>query len=505
MRFTPAEAAAFLNGEMGLYLAAEEVAALESRTEGWIAGLQLAALSMQGHQNVSGFIQAFTGNHRYIVDYLVEEVLLRQPVATRNFLLQTSILDRLNGPLCDAVTGQQEGSARLEALERGNFFIAPLDDRRHWYRYHHLFAEVLQAHLMAEQPDLVALLHRRASEWYEQHDSAADAIRHALAAQDFARAADLIERALPTMLQSRQEAMVLGWLKGLPDEVLRFRPVLSVGYVGTLMVSGEFEGIEERLRAAERWLTPLPSAEVVIIDEEEFRRLPGLIALYRAGLALARSNVPDTVRYAQQVLDLVPEEDHLMRGRAAAILGLAYWTSGDLEAAHRMYAEGMAHLQTVGSVSDAVGGAVTLAEIRITQGRPREAMRTYERGLQLATAQGIPVLRGAADMHVGMSELLRECNDLPAAMRHLLKSKELGEPLGLPKNPHRSRIAMARIREAEGDLDGALDLLDEAERLYRGDFSPNVRPVAALKARVWLAQGRVAEALGVGAGAGPLR
>ena len=220
LRFTPSEAAEFLNQVMGLSLSAEDIAALEDRTEGWIAGLQLAALSMQGHQDVPGFIRAFAGDHRYIVDYLVEEVLQRQPEPVRSFLLQTSILDRLNGPLCDAVTGQEEGNARLEALERGNFFVVPLDDKRHWYRYHHLFAEVLSAHLLAEQPDQVSTLHRRASEWYEQHGSAADAIRHALAAYDFARAADLVELAVPAMRRSRQEATLLGWLKALPDELV---------------------------------------------------------------------------------------------------------------------------------------------------------------------------------------------------------------------------------------------------------------------------------------------
>src|SRR6266700_5114176 len=220
LRFTPSEAAEFLNQVMGLNLSAQDIAALEDRTEGWIVGLQLAALSMQGHQDVPGFIRAFAGDHRYIVDYLVAEVLQRQPESVRSFLLQTSILDRLHGPLCDAVTGQEEGNARLEALERGNFFVVPLDDQRHWYRYHHLFAEVLSAHLMAEQPDQISTLHRRASEWYEQHGSAADAIRHALAAFDFERAAHLIEPAVPAMRRIRQEATVLGWLKVLPDELV---------------------------------------------------------------------------------------------------------------------------------------------------------------------------------------------------------------------------------------------------------------------------------------------
>src|SRR6266566_1796928 len=311
LRFTASEAAEFLNQVMGLNLSAEDIAALEDRTEGWIAGLQLAALSMQGHQDVPGFIRAFAGDHRYIVDYLVEEVLQRQPEPVNSFLLQTAILDRLHGPLCDAVTGQEEGNARLEALERGNFFVVPLDDQRHWYRYHHLFAEVLSAHLLAEQPDQVSTLHRRASAWYERHGSAADAIRHALAAEDFVRAADLVELAVPAMLRSRQEATLLGWLKALPDELVYLRPVLSVGYAGALLVSGEFEGVEARLQNAERWLdttadrTELalaPPAEMVVVDEVEFRRLPGSIAVYRAGSAQALGDAANTMKYARLAL-----------------------------------------------------------------------------------------------------------------------------------------------------------------------------------------------------------
>src|SRR6266487_3972857 len=504
LRFTASEAAAFLNQVMGLSLSAEDIAALEDRTEGWIAGLQLAALSLQGHLDVHGFIRAFAGDHRYIVDYLVAEVLQRQPEPVRSFLLQTAILDRLHGPLCDAVTGQEEGNARLEALERGNFFVVPLDDTRHWYRYHHLFADVLSAHLLAEQPDQVATLHRRASAWYEQHGSATDAIRHALSAKDFARAAGLIELAVPAMRRSRQETTVLGWLKALPDQLVRARPVLSVHYAGTLLLSGELEGVEARLQNAERWLDTktdmgelglAPPAEMVVVDEAEFRVLPGSIAVYRAGSALVLGDVGDTMKYARRALDLVPEDDHLRRGSAAGLLGLAYWTSGDLEVAHQSYADCMARVQKAGHISDALGCSIALADIRIVQGRLREAMSTYERGLQLATEQGAQVLRGAADMHVGMSELLRERDDLHAAMQHLLRSKELGELVGLPQNRYRWRVAMARIREAQGDLDGALDLLDEAERLYMSDFSPNVRPIAALVTRVWVAQGKLAEAL----------
>jgi LuxR family transcriptional regulator, maltose regulon positive regulatory protein len=432
-------------------------------------------------------------------------VLQRQPGQVRSFLLQTAILDRLNGPLCDAVTGQQQSKARLESLERGNFFVVPLDDKRHWFRYHHLFANVLYAHLMEEQPDQVATLHRRASEWYEHNGSVADAIRHALAAEDFGRTADLIERAMPAMRRSREDAMVLGWLKILPDELVRARPVLSVHFAGLLLSSGELETVESRLQDAERWLDITPdmsgrtstaSAARVVIDEEEFRSLPGSIAIYRAGQSMVLGDLPATVTYARRVLDLVPEDDHFLRGGATALLGLAYWTSGDLEAAHRSYVEGMTRLQRAGNITDIIHGTTVPADIRIAQGRLREAMRTYEQALQLATEQSVPVLWGVADLYVGISELHREHNDLNAATQQLLTSKELGERTGFPQNWSRWCVAMSRIREAEGDLESAGDLLDEAERRMMRDFYPIVRPVAAVRTRMWLMQGRLGEALG---------
>ncbi len=506
LRFTPSEAAAFLEGAMGLDLSAEDIAALEARTEGWIAGLQMAALSMQGRADTASFIQAFTGSHRFVLDYLVEEVLQQQPECIRSFLLQTSILDRLSGPLCDAVTGQEDGRGTLEALERGNLFVVPLDDERRWYRYHHLFADVLQARSMEEQPDQASTLHRRASEWHEQNGSAVDAIRHALAAEDFERAAGLVELAWPAMDRSFQSATWLGWVKALPDELVRARPVLSVGYAWALLDGGELEAGEARLRDAERWLDTTaemrgrleaPLAEMVVVDEEQFRSLPATIATARAAHAQALGDVSGTVKYARRALDLLPEGAYFERGAAAALLGVASWASGDLEAAQRSFADFMANMRMAGNILAVIGGTFVLADIRMAQGRLHEAVRTYERSLQLAEQQGEPVLRGTADLYLGLSELQCEQGDLEAAREHLLTSKELGEHATLPGLQYRSCVAMARIKEAEGDLDGALDLLHEAERQYisRGPVS-DVRPVAALKTRVWLAQGRLGEALG---------
>lgn len=497
LRFTPSEATEFLNQVMNLDLSVEEVAALETRTEGWIAGLQLAALSMKGQEDIHRFIQAFAGDHRYIMDYLVEEVLRRQPEPIRNFLLQTSILDRLNGPLCDAVTAQSGSKSKLEQLQRGNLFLIPLDDKREWYRYHHLFADVLRLHLTAEQSDQFPALHHRASEWYEQNGLTIDAIHHAQAGGDFERAANLIERAVPEARRNRQETQLLGWLRALPDEVLQHRPVLSVHYAGTLLQTGQLDGVVERLQQAERWLN-IPADtqdQPVYVDKEDYQRLPGLVSMYHAAIALIHADVTNTMKHAQQVLELAREDDDLLRGSASSLLGLAFWTSGDLETAYEMFSKGMGHLQKVGFISDVIGGSVTLADIKITQGCLHDAMSIYERGLQLATKQGKSALRGAADMHVGMSDLYREHNDLTTGEQHLLKSKELGELNWLPKNPYRWRVAMARIYEAHGDLDAALDMLNEAEPLYLSDFSPNAHPVQALKARVWIKQDKLEKAL----------
>ena len=505
LRFTPDEAATYLNEVMGLALTAQDVAALEGRTEGWIAALQLAALSIQGRDDVAAFIAGFAGDDRYIVDYLAEEVLQRLPEPVQGFLLQTSILDRLSGPLCDAVTGQGGGKAMLEALERGNLFLVTLDARRRWYRYHHLFAEVLQTRLIEEQHHLHPDLHRRASVWYEQNGEQSEAIRHALAAKDFGRAADLVELAIPAMRRGRQESALRGWVEALPDDLIRVRPLLSVAYAGVLLLSGESEGVEARLRDAERWLrtsagssegSKAPSTQPIVVAEGEFRRLPCWIAIYRAALAQAQGDVAATVTHARRALELVPQDDPLGRGAAAGFLGLAAWTGGDLEAGHRSYVDCMASVQRAGHFSDALGCAITLADIRVAQGRLSEAVHTYEKALELASARGGPVLRGTADIFVGMSELDRERGDLHAATGHLLRSQELGEHTGLPHNRYRWPVAMAGIRRAQGDLHGALDLLNEAERLYIGGFSPNVRPVAALRTRVWVAQGRLHEALG---------
>lgn len=502
LRFTADESAAYLNGPMGLALTSPEVAALDGRTEGWIAALQLAALSMQGRDDVSAFISGFAGDDRYIVDYLVEEVLARQPVEVRDFLLKTSLLERLSGPLCDAVTGRSNGKATLVALERANLFLVPLDDRRRWFRYHHLFADVLQAHLLDEHADEVLDLHLRASSWFEGNGETSPAIDHALAGADHPRAAQLMELAMPMMQRERREAELRRWVGSLPEEVVRRRPVLGIAFVGALAQAGEFDTVAARLSDIEGSLCPdggswpeQPPEGLVVVDEVAFRSLPAGIDLYRAALALTRGDLDGTVTHARRAMSLTPPNDDLIRAAAGALAGLASWTIGDLAVAHDAYTESVAGLRRAGFTADVLGCCVTLGDICRTQGRLDDAMRTYTGALELAQPkQGTAPLRGTADMHVGMAELLVDRDDLPAAASHLASSEQLGEHNGLPQNPYRRRLVMARLRAAAGDLDGALALVDEADRVYNGDYSPNVRPVPAVRARLQVRRGELGPA-----------
>ncbi len=509
LRFTPEEAAAFLNQTMALQLAPEDVVALESRTEGWITGLQMAALSMQGRADASAFIAAFAGSHRYVLDYLVDEVLQRQAAHVRRFLLDTAILQRLCAPLCDAVTEESAGSEMLDLLERANLFLVPLDDGRQWYRYHHLFAEVLHAHAQKERPAALPPLHQRASAWYEAHDMPGDAIHHAFAAGDMTRAAGLVERVWPSMRRQRQEATYFGWVDALPDDLIRTRPVLSVDYAWALLDQGKYAAVEARLQDAEAWLRAMDGAArpagMIVVDESQFRSLPAAIANARAYRAQAQGDIAGTIRHAQEALALLPADDAYERGTTAALLGLAHWAGGDLEAAHAAFAAGLASLQQGGGVVIFVGGAVILAHMRMAQGRLHDAAAIYERALRLAlageggpgsvrSALGERVLQGTAELYLGLSELALERGEVDSARAHLQHGRALGQQASLPGYEYFWCIAEARLCQADGDWDAALALLDEAERLYYRSPIPNVQPIDALRARLWVAQGRLAEA-----------
>ena len=480
LRFTAAETAEYLNDAMGLTLTTSDVDVLGARTEGWIAALQLAALSMQGRSDPASFIDDFAGDDRFILDYLADEVLERQPARIREFLLDTSLLSRLTGRLCAAVTGQDDAKAILEELDRSNLFVVPLDDRRTWYRYHHLFGDVVRARLLDERPERVAELHCRASDWYADNGEPGEAIVHALAARDHERAAKLIELVAPAMQRARQESQLRSWLEALPADVFEDRPVLAMALVGARMATGDAHDLDPLLEIVDSWL--VRSDAPIVFDDAAYGRLPAMAAIHKAGLALLVGDLDGTIEHAQRVRDLVGADDHLQRGAAAALLGLAHWGRGELDDARDRYVESIACFELGGYLSDVMGCSLALADIQLTQGRLHDAQRTFESALR-HTADD-PGLRGAADMHVGLSVIAVERNDLETAADRLRISAELGEPMGLPQHPYRWRVAAAQLHEAHGNLDQALDMLTEAEARYHTDYSPSVRPVSALKARI---------------------
>jgi len=500
LRFTSSEAAEFLNHVMSLDLSVEDIAALETRTEGWIAGLQLAAISLQGQADTSRLIQSFTGSHRLVLDYLIEEILDQQPEDIQTFLLQTAILNRLTGSLCDSINGRDNGQETLEMLDRANLFIVPLDGERQWYRYHHLFADLLRQRLRQTYPEKISTLHSRASKWYEKNKFPSDAIRHAIVIEDYERAADLAELAWPAWSGSSQSIAWLGWVKDLPDELVRARPVLSLAFAWAFLSAGKLEAAESRLRNTERWLEPqnvmrdrskASTSKMVVVDEEQYRSLPASLATARAYHAQAIGDVHGTVKYTRRILDLLPEGDHQGRGAASSLLGLAQYASGDLEAAHRAFSDGLAGMDPL----DAITGTFVLADIKMALGQLHEAESTYEQSLQLVIEHDEPMPLGMEDVYSGISNLHRERGDLEAAAQDLLLCKKLGGQIELPDWQSHWCIAQARLNETLGDLDGALDLLNEAERLYVRTPVPEVRPIAAMKAHVWVRQGKLTEAL----------
>ncbi len=501
LRFTIDETASYLTDVSGLPVAPADVATLESRTEGWAAALQLASLSMQGRDDVADFIAGFAGTDRHIVDYLADEVLSRQTDEVRDFLERTSILDVLSGELCDAVLERTGSRAMLERLERANLFLVPLDDQRRWYRYHHLFADVLQSHLRSEQPHLMPELHLRASRWYDDAGEPIPAVRHALAAGDVDRAADLVEAATPTLQRNRQEVTLRRWLDDLPDEVVQRRPVLAITFAGALMSSNEFGDVGRRLRQIERQLPAIhaclapdgdvaarPGSQVVCVDVTELARIPAAVEMYWAGLSLVSGDFPATHLHARRAIDRATPEDDVVPAGAAGLSGLAHWACGELDAARRSYATCIDGLRRAKHVSDALGCYLTVAEIQMAQGHLRAAHATYDEALRVAGATG-EVPRGTADIHVGHAEVALERGHLETARDQLAAARHLGEERGLPQYAYRSRVVAAMLAEADGDLAGALELLVEAQQVYLGDFSPNVRPLHAAAARLQIRLG----------------
>ncbi len=487
LRFTPTEAADFLNRMMGLNLSAEDIAALEARTEGWVAGLQLAALSMQGQADPTRFIKSFTGSHRFVLDYLLEEVLERQPAEIQNFLLRTSILERLCGPLCEAVleTPPGGGQSTLEELEHANLFLVPLDDERRWYRYHHLFGELLRQRL--GQPRELASYHMRASAWYEVNDDLAKAFHHAFAAGDFERGAYLAEAGWQGMERNFQTAAWLGWVKKLPAAAIYSRPRLCYQLGSAFSDAGEPETSEAYLQNAERALTG-------VTDQTEAKPLLANIALVRANNAQNQGDLAGTVKYAELALQFAAEDDLYIRAQAVVTLELTHWATGNLDASLRAMRTWTDDMQRLGNQVFVIASAFAVADMQVVMGRLGEAETTLKQAIQQAATLGQEAELVTAHHHLGLALLAHEQGDDEAVAGHWQTAAELGKTTTLVDWHCRWNLAQARLKESTGEWDAALDLLDEAKRGYVKTVIPDLQPIDAHKAQIHLKQGRLDKA-----------
>jgi LuxR family transcriptional regulator, maltose regulon positive regulatory protein len=397
LRFTPEEAAQLLHAAVGPELPEAAVAALEKRTEGWAAGLQLAALSLRGHADPAGFVDQFSGSHRYVLDYLTEEILDRQPDPLRQFLLEMSVLERLSGPLCDAVCGGSDSQQLLQQVERANLFLVPLDEVRGWWRYHQLFADLLRARLVREQPERVPQLHRNAAAWSEDHGLADDAIRHALAAGEDAWAARLIERHADRLLVRGEGATLARWLAALPHDLVASRPRLLLAQALLTLLGGRMEGVEELLDAAERTLAGA-GAVVDAASEPSVGRgasllanIPAAIALERAYLAGLRGDAEHIDAFGQQALAHLTEDDRTLRSTVDWHLAVADWQRGRVVQAKHGLAGVVAEQRAAGEGYLAVRSAYDLGQVQRALGHLGAALRTYQQALEIANQIGCPV------------------------------------------------------------------------------------------------------------------
>ncbi len=495
LRFTPSEAAEFLNQVMALNLSTADIIALATRTEGWVAGLQLAAISMQGHEDTASFIQSFTGSHRFVLDYLMEEVLQKQPETIQDFLLRTSILKRLCGPLCDAVLLNLCASAQetLEYLEHANLFIVPLDNERQWYRYHHLFADLLQQRLQQSTATLtgndrrgVNEYHVRASQWYEDNGLEIEAFYHAAAANDIERAERLIMGGGMPFHSLMVVTSILDWLESLPKRVMDARPWLWVRSATLVLMAGRTTGVETRLQAAEK---VIQTAD----PDNKTRDLIGQIAAIRATLALLQYQPEATIIQARRALEYLHTDNLPFRSRAIWTLGFAYQLQGNRTAARQVYTEAIAIKQTPGNIYYTILATTSLGRIQECENELYQAAETYQRSLQLLSDQGPP---NASEEYIGLARIFYEWNDLDTAEQYGQQSLQLARQYDTVIDRFVScEVFLARVKLARGDVAGAVTMLAEAEQsVHQHNYVHRIPEVAAAQVVALLHQGNLAAA-----------
>lgn len=492
LRFTKGEVATYLNEAMGLGLSAGDVSALEQRTEGWVAGLQMAALSLRGREDAAAFIDSLKGSHRNILDYLAEEVLNRQPESVRSFLLDTSILGRLSGPLCDVVTAGTDGRETLEMLERENLFLIPLDDDRQWYRYHHLFGEFLRSFVQDAHPDHLAELHRRASDWFAEHGSPTEAVEHALAGSDFERAAALVEQSAETVLwRDSQQTTVLSWMEAIPEEFVRTKPRLNLVHAWARFTTGQWDAVEPLLQRAERALDAADGREHTL----------GEAAVIRSGIAYESGEMVRSIELARNALESLPEDAQSMRAVAAFHLGLGSFFVGDLATARESYAEATTTGQLAGNVAIALLAIGCRMQLEVAEGRLSAAAEAYRVARELGTSKAGTRFAPLGLACLQMGEVLRERNELDAAEGVLREGIELcRQQGGMPEYVLRGYVSLARVLQACEEDDRASDAMRQGEAvlaelmLRPGDVRPLIAPALIDRARWWLSRGNLTEA-----------
>jgi LuxR family maltose regulon positive regulatory protein len=496
LRFTVEEAAALLRQAAGPALPEAAVAALTARTEGWVAGLQLASLSLRQHSDVAGFVATFSGSNRYVLDYLTEEVLEHQPDEVRSFLLETSVLERLSGGLCDAVTGRPGGQAMLERLERANLFLVPLDEVRGWWRYHQLFADLLRARLQREQPGRVPELHRAAAAWSEEHGFADDAIRHALAAGDSAQAARLIEQHVDELILRSEGATIARWLAALPAGLASSRPRLCLARTFVAVADGDVDAAGPPLDAAEHAYADAadePFEPSVGRAASLLVNLPAIIALERAVLAHLRGDAEGTAASASRALAAIGEGEWMLDSVTRWHLAVAEWLRGRLPEAERAFASGVARWRQVGELTLAAWGGHYLGQVQRARGRLDAALGTYQQTLEITASPGRPALPASGVPQVGMAEVAYQRDQLDTALAHVTEGIALCQGFAYTQPLATGLATLAWIRQATGDPAGALEAMGEAELAAPGPASL-LNPVPAQRARLLLAQGDIAAA-----------
>jgi LuxR family maltose regulon positive regulatory protein len=490
LSFTADETSNLFNRSLNLRLSTNDIQLLETRTEGWVAGLQLAALSLQGRKDPSSFIKGFKGDNRYIADYLTEEVLSRQPEQLSNFLLQTSILGRLYGPLCDAVTRQKNSEQMLNTLEKANLFVIPLDDERCWYRYHRLFADLLEQRLRRLQGDLVPELHRRASQWLAENGFKNEAVDHALVAQDYALAAQLIEEIAEIDWDRAQENRLLRWFKKLPNETIDANPNLCIFYARELYKSGYIDDAEKRLHAAEQMFE---STSISNLNKEGLR---GRIAVIRAFISTRTGDPSRTISFSSQALKLLPQRDLNWRSVAATMLGFGYGSDRLVEA-QQAFSEAIKISKAAGNVYYHVFAGSCLGSIMLRRGKLKEAKDFNRQFLRLAIENGIEQTGIAGTLYGNLGMIFCEWNDFDEGLRLINKGIELSEPGRDPVTLAMCQLNLLRALMYRMDLAGALKLIDNInERADKFPYPPWINSaISAINVFFLLGRGNLNAAL----------